>query len=148
MPSPALGFHQNLISAYVFATFLLCATVCSCQNFQSLTVSRRHSSKVRSLSGRCPPTSFMSVGCLFHPWLLDPLIYQGLGIWTWLHVCEVFGLIWNFSLIWPLDVCVCVCVCTCTLSHFCRVQLFVTPWTVAHQALLSMWFPRQEYWSG
>ena len=29
-----------------------------------------------------------------------------------------------------------------------RVQLFVTPWTVAHQALLSMEFPRQEYWSG
>ena len=29
-----------------------------------------------------------------------------------------------------------------------RVQLFVTPWTVAHQALLSMGFSRQEYWSG
>ena len=29
-----------------------------------------------------------------------------------------------------------------------RVQLFVTPWTVAHQALLSMDFSRQEYWSG
>ena len=24
----------------------------------------------------------------------------------------------------------------------------VTPWTVAHQAPLSMEFPRQEYWSG
>ena len=32
-----------------------------------------------------------------------------------------------------------------SLSH---VQLFVTPWTVAHQAPLSMGFPRQEYWSG
>ena len=29
-----------------------------------------------------------------------------------------------------------------------RVQLFATPWTVAHQALLSMGFSRQEYWSG
>ena len=28
------------------------------------------------------------------------------------------------------------------------VQLFATPWTVACQALLSMRFPRQEYWSG
>jgi len=28
------------------------------------------------------------------------------------------------------------------------VQLFATQWTVAHQALLSMGFPRQEYWSG
>ena len=29
-----------------------------------------------------------------------------------------------------------------------RVQLFATPWTVAHQASLSMGFSRQEYWSG
>ena len=28
------------------------------------------------------------------------------------------------------------------------VQLFATPWTVAHQASLSMEFSRQEYWSG
>ena len=28
------------------------------------------------------------------------------------------------------------------------VQLFVTPWTVAYQAPLSMEFSRQEYWSG
>ena len=29
-----------------------------------------------------------------------------------------------------------------------RVQLFATPWTVTHQAPLSMGFSRQEYWSG
>ena len=29
-----------------------------------------------------------------------------------------------------------------------RVRLLVTPWTIAHQAPLSMEFPRQEYWSG
>ena len=28
------------------------------------------------------------------------------------------------------------------------VRFFVTPWTVACQAPLSMGFPRQEYWSG
>ena len=28
------------------------------------------------------------------------------------------------------------------------IQLFVTPWTVAHQASLSMGFSLQEYWSG
>ena len=28
------------------------------------------------------------------------------------------------------------------------VQLFAIPWTVAHQAPLSMGFPRPEYWSG
>ena len=27
-------------------------------------------------------------------------------------------------------------------------RLFVTPWTVAHQAPLSIGFSRQEYWSG
>ena len=42
-------------------------------------------------------------------------------------------------------VCVCVCVCMFVLSH---VRFFVTPWTLAHQAPLSMKFPRQEYWSG
>ena len=31
---------------------------------------------------------------------------------------------------------------------FCRVQLFAIPWTVAHQAPLSMGFSRQEPWSG
>ena len=41
--------------------------------------------------------------------------------------------------------CVCVCVCVCTLSY---VWLFMTPWTVAPQAHLSMGFPKQEYWSG
>ena len=34
------------------------------------------------------------------------------------------------------------------LSHFSRVQLFATPWTVARQALLSTGFSRQEHWSG
>ena len=29
-----------------------------------------------------------------------------------------------------------------------RIQLFATLWTVAHQAPLSMGFPREEYWSG
>ena len=34
------------------------------------------------------------------------------------------------------------------LSQFSHVQFFVTPWTVACQALLFMGFSRQEYWSG
>ena len=32
-----------------------------------------------------------------------------------------------------------------SLTH---VQLFATPWTVAHQAPPSIEFSRQEYWSG
>lgn len=38
-----------------------------------------------------------------------------------------------------------MCVCAQLLSC---VQIHVAPWTVACQALLSMEFPRQEYWSG
>ena len=34
------------------------------------------------------------------------------------------------------------------LSRFSRVRLCVTPQTAAHQAPLSLGFPRQEYWSG
>ena len=35
--------------------------------------------------------------------------------------------------------------CAYSLSH---VRLFVTPWTVAHKAPLSIGFSRQEYWRG
>ena len=33
---------------------------------------------------------------------------------------------------------------------YCQVvsHSFATPWTIAHQAPLSMGFPREEYWSG
>ena len=41
-----------------------------------------------------------------------------------------------------------LCCAMCVLSHFSRVQLFETTWTVARQAPLSMGFSRQEYWSG
>ena len=42
----------------------------------------------------------------------------------------------------PISVCVCVCV----YVSCCHFQPFATP--RAHQALLSMEFSRQEYWSG
>ena len=48
-----------------------------------------------------------------------------------------------------INMCTCAlcvtCVCTQSLGRF---RLFATPWTVAHQAPLSMGFSRQEYWSG
>ena len=37
--------------------------------------------------------------------------------------------------------------CACARLLGC-VQIFVTPWTVARQARLSMGFSRQQYWSG
>ena len=49
-------------------------------------------------------------------------------------------------------VCVCVCVCVCVYGSGAFVSksclTLVTLWTVARQALLSMGFSRQEYWSG
>ena len=36
----------------------------------------------------------------------------------------------------------------CMLSRFSHVRHFVTPWTVALQAPLSMGFSKQEYWHG
>ena len=38
-----------------------------------------------------------------------------------------------------------MCVCVQLLS---RMWFFANPWSVGHQAPLSMEFPRQEYWSG
>ena len=53
------------------------------------------------------------------------------------------------SIVWPLTMSsVALKGMLCMLSCFNQVQLFVTPWTIAHQALLSMEFSRQEYWSG
>ena len=36
----------------------------------------------------------------------------------------------------------------CVQSHFSSIGLFATLWIAAYQALLSMGFSRQEYWSG
>ena len=42
-----------------------------------------------------------------------------------------------------------LCACkVCVLSLFSHVWFFVIPWTVAHQAPLSMGFSQQECWSG
>ena len=67
--------------------------------------------------------------------LLIPRVTKGLD----LAETEEFPRIGDFSLLaW-------VCMRTCMLS---RVRLFVTAWTVALQAPLSVGFSRQEYWSG
>ena len=36
----------------------------------------------------------------------------------------------------------------CVPSRFSHIRLFATPWTVAHEASLSMGFSKPEYWSG
>jgi len=55
------------------------------------------------------------------------------------HIAGLAGTRWRE---WPLW----TSVCACTQSLSC-ILLFVTPWTVAHQAALSMEFSRQEYWN-
>ena len=62
---------------------------------------------------------------------------QRMGLLTvQLNKCNVF--LWSNGWI--------ACLCVCQLLSL--VWLFATPWTVAHQAPLSMGFSRQEYWSG
>ena len=66
-------------------------------------------------------------------------------IWT-IHCCQGCpvrcGLGTSIYGLSPVDATV------CKLSRFRHVQLFVTPWTIACQAPLSMRFSRQESWSG
>ena len=47
-----------------------------------------------------------------------------------------------------LILCVCVCVCVYGGGLVAKSCLtLASPWTIAHQAPLSMGFPRQEYWN-
>ena len=54
----------------------------------------------------------------------------------------------NLTNLWvTLCVCVCVCVCVCFGRSIVSGSLW-PPWTVAHQAPLSVGFSRQEYYIG
>ena len=50
---------------------------------------------------------------------------------------------WTLTSLAPVGWSVCVCVC----GHSVMSES-AAPWTVAHQAPLSLGFSRQEYWSG
>ena len=69
------------------------------------------------------------------------IIFSGMkGCFFKGFLCHTLLLLFIFSLLLSLAPFVC--------SHsFSHSQLFVTPWTVAHQASTSMEFSRQEYWS-
>ena len=49
---------------------------------------------------------------------------------------------------WGLVLTVCVCVHTHALNRSVMYNSVAIPWSVAHQAPLSMKFSRREYWSG
>ena len=74
------------------------------------------------------------------------LLLRTLRFRTQKFLCTVFFYVRVFADILLCDIQ--LLWCACMLSHFSHVQLFVTLWTVASQAPLSMGFSRQEYWSG
>ena len=65
--------------------------------------------------------------------------------WGYEHVLIYSTTVWNSTtllllfIFWSFA--------CCMLSHFSCVQIFVTLWTVAHQAPQSMGFSGKEYWS-
>ena len=94
--------------------------------------------------------------------------WMGEHEWTCVCVCPCVSIYLSGWMDGYVHMCLCldgwmgVCVCVCLLCayrgmdrelHMCAcmlscIQVFVTPWTVASQASLSMGFSRQEYWSG
>ena len=89
-----------------------------------------------------------SLTLVFCHWLLtDSLVLVVTSVKNWV-LWESLIILENFlgaiSLYLVNIPCVCVCVCVCSVSH---VWLFVTPWTVAHKAPLTMEFSRQAYQS-
>ena len=75
---------------------------------------------------------------IYFNWRITTLQYSDgfFHILTWIsHIATLFTTFYAFR--YPS---------VCQLLS--RVQLFVTSWTAAHQAPLSIGFSRQEYWSG
>ena len=95
--------------------------------------------------------------CAHGSW--DEILWSSSPILAWFtcrHVCRIetisLKLIKNSTITIAAEThCILssdILVPTCMLSCFSRVWLFATLCTEAHQALLSMGFSRQDYWSG
>ena len=94
--------------------------------------------KLENQQGPIPYSTWDSAQCYMAAWMGGELGENGyMYMYGW--VPSLF--IWNYHNIVNLQ-------CMCACCHFSHVQLFVTLWTIAHQAPLSMRFSRQEYWSG
>ena len=95
-----------------------------------------------------PVNSVWSVA-VFSKCLLDVTFHVCYSLLCGPQTVLVFINYQHWCLKGKLDTChpnlICACVHVCMLSH---VQLFVMPWSVPHQAPLSMGFSWQEYWSG
>ena len=90
--------------------------------------------RLMSVESMMPSNNFT----LCHPLLL-PSVFPSIKVFS-----SESALCIRWPKYWRLRISVLVCVCV-SLSG---VWLFATPWTVAHQAPLSMEFSRQEYSSG
>ena len=126
-----VGCHFLLQCLSVYTHFLHLHHICMIGIIVSSFAKRNWGSKVSSLSAA---KSLQSCLTLWDP--IDgnppgspvPGILQA-RIQEWVAI--------SFSNAWKWKV-----------KSLSRVQLFMTPWTAAHQAPPSMGFSRQEYWSG
>ena len=88
------------------------------------------------------------------------LLQKYLQISVCMYVCEYIQCMYSTCTIYIVYILVYIYIYTHTHTHthmykytffqcvLSRVQLFVTLWTIAHQAPLSLGFSRQRYWSG
>ena len=84
-----------------------------------------------------------------HPWICSlRLVSSPGGLVAAISFSSSFCSLSVWFMIWLVAFMAPLCMHACVLSCFSHVQLFVTPWTAAHQAPLSVEFPRQEYWRG
>ena len=85
---------------------------------------------------------------MIFPWFISVRYSFILLSHLWIPIIILLSDIHIYSIIILLNILILFCMHACILSQFSCVQVFVTPWTVARQAPLSMEFSRQEYWSG
>ena len=90
----------------------------------------------------CSPKVYMS--CLHH--LTEESVESQASITLSPSVCTDPA--YSFSFVFPSTVMLTTAWFLVLFNYYVMSNSFVSPWTVAHQAPLSMGIPRQEYWSG
>ena len=113
-------------------------------NFKLATSPAQHWQRPK-LSHRCHCRK--DSPCFLSGWHLIHILFIPLLIGWNIHIPRNWGYKRNSSKtricnLVCLCVCVCVCVCVCKCLVAQCVWLFVTPWTVVHQAPLSIGFPQ------
>ena len=89
----------------------------------------------------------VSANCKNHPILSAPQLEHACSFSVHQsHILIIFISSWKFRASIAIPIPFFPQLCTMLCSVLSRVQLFVTPWTVACQAPLSKIFSRQEYW--